>query len=160
MFDNAVSKPPIRRASAVVTSSWPGAVARTRGGGTVMRSSSQGRARHPGVVLDRARVGLELLGLYLLRAAHGLLDLGAEGGDRDDDQPGFTGVEGFAQLLQVVTAHPGHRVTGKRTQRGTARRGRRQQTAPDGSEREQRDDETTCETEPAAEHATSTRGCL
>ena len=75
----------------------------------------------------------------------------------DHDQPGRAGVEALAELLEVVAAHPRRGVTGDRAEDGAAARRGRQQAAPDGREREQRDDEAGGEPDATAEHAAHAR---
>src|SRR5690348_4494138 len=90
-----------------------------------------------GVALDLSRVRFELLLLELGAAPHRLLDLRPHVRERDDDEPGLAGVEVLAELLEIVTAHPGRRVTGDRAEDRPARRRAYEQAAADRGEREQ-----------------------
>src|SRR5215469_2665016 len=77
----------------------------------------------PGVGFDVGGVGLELLGLHLLRLLHGVLDLRPHVGHPDHDEARLPLVEVLAEFLEVVAAHPGGRVTGDRAEDGAAGRG-------------------------------------
>src|SRR4051794_15965431 len=77
-------------------------------------------ARGFGVCFDLLLVGLHLLGLDLVGALHRGLDLRFHVRDRDHDEPGLALVESLTQLFQIATTHPRRRVSGQRTERGTA----------------------------------------
>src|SRR4029077_17236455 len=87
-------------------SSWPD-------GGRVYRPAGS-RLTGLSVGFDPGRVGLQLPGLHLPRLLHRPLDLGPHIRHRDHHQAGLPGVQVLAELLQVLAAHPGRRVTGPR----------------------------------------------
>src|SRR6266536_5563134 len=106
------------------------------------------------VGFDLGVVGLQLLGLYLLRLLHGVLDLRPHVGHPDHDETRLPGVEVLVKLLEVVAAHPGGRVTGDRAEDGAAGGGERDEASADRGEREQRHDQGSGQSYGTAEYAT------
>src|ERR1700751_2880699 len=63
----------------------------------------------------------------------------------------------LAELLQVLAAHPGGRMTCDRAENRAAARGNREQATADRGEREQGYDQAGCQTHAAAEHPAGSR---
>src|SRR6516162_7331635 len=101
----------------------------TREGWCTPRGAASRLSRGLGVGFDLGVVGLQLPGLHLLRLLHRVLDLRPHVGHRDHHQARLASVQVLAELLQVLAAHPGRRVTGHRAQHRAARGGSHEQAA-------------------------------
>jgi hypothetical protein len=112
------------------------------------------------VALDLGVFGLQFLLLELCRAFHGVFDLGAHVRNGDHDQAGGAGVQVLAQLLEIVTAHPGRGMTSHCAEDRAARGRRCEQPTSNSREREEHDHQPCRPPDAASQDAADAGGRL